>query len=142
MGRPSLSPGAAVFRNPPPGWPLGASSPPRRPPVSELPSRGSTTRTGCPRVSAFPRRLKVPGSLFEPPTPPLHPPGLGWGLCWEESQMPLLWICPEPWSQLEPRPSSVRVPGFAHPSSTPSLPPPFQVPQHSFPDTTQHLQSQ
>ena len=60
--------GAASFRNHPPGRPLGVSS--LGPDAQSWYLRGhSTTRTGCPWGSAFPRCQKVPSSLIEPPTP-------------------------------------------------------------------------
>jgi len=92
--------GAASFRNHPLGWPRGVSS---LCPATQSWYRSrllgcSTAGAGCPWGSAFPRRQKVPGSLFEPLTPLLHLPRPEWELCREEPQAPLLWV---PWETME-----------------------------------------
>lgn len=69
---PRASWGAASFRTYPPGRPRGVSSlhPDTQSWYLSCFLGCSTARAGCPWGSAFPRRQKVPGSLFEPPIPP------------------------------------------------------------------------
>lgn len=137
--------GAASFRNHSPGWPRGVSflSPDTQSWYLSCLPGCSTTGAGCPWGSAFPRRQKVPGSLFEPPTPLLQFPRPEWELCWEEPQAPLLWVPQEamepagPWAVLRGCCLS-----WPTPEVRPVPHPVLQFPPHSFPDTTQHLQGQ
>lgn len=79
----------------------------------------------CPWGSAFPRCQKVPGSLFEPLTPPLNPPRPGWELL-GGTQTPLLWVFRGAMEPAGPRLSPVGV------LSTPSPPPSPPVPSTQF----------
>uniref|UniRef100_A0A3Q1NM68 Striatin-4 n=1 Tax=Bos taurus TaxID=9913 RepID=A0A3Q1NM68_BOVIN len=59
-----------------------------------------TSRPGCPWGSTFPRCQKVPGSLLEPLTAPLHLPGPGWEPGGRRPHAPTLGLL-GPWSQLQ-----------------------------------------
>ena len=98
------------------------------------------SRAGCPWGSTFPRRQKVPGSLLEPLTTPLHLPGPKWEPSGRPPYAPALGLL-GPWSQLQAGSSSLRGP-LPPTTSVTSNPPPLQFPQHSFPDTTQRRQGQ
>lgn len=126
--------GRASFRNPPPRRPPGVSSLPGRPLLVPSCLPGSATRAGCPWGSAFPRCQKVPGSLFEPHSSSILPDRGG----------AVLGVPQKPCSRF-PRSHGAMDPAVLlgvlawPPGSTPS--PPLQLPQHSFPDTTQRRQA-
>lgn len=83
---------------------------------------GSTTRTGCPWGSAFPRCQKVPGSLFEPPFLSILP-DLGGSCAGRNPRRPALGP-PGAMEPAGPRLSSVGVLGLAHPEAHPVHHPP------------------
>ena len=59
------------------------------------------SRAGCPWGSTFPRRQKVPSSLLEPLTAPLHLPAPG-GSRAGGPPTPLLWVCWGPGASCRP----------------------------------------